>query len=130
MGKTSRVTVFDQWSVRDDKRLAAKPLSLRLPTHVQARLFALEDLYPNKSRNDLLIDLLKVGLEEFEEAAEFTYGFEEIEDEQGNSKTFRMLLGQRFDFQALSNKHYKKLEIEKGNKSPLELFKIHAEEVK
>ena len=115
-----RVTAFNQWTIWDDKRLAPKPLSVRLPIHVQARLFALEEMYPNKSRNDLLIDLLKVGLDAYEEAADQTS--EPIETEEG--KKYYVPLGARIDFQQLSNKHYIALEKEKGNPTPPPLYMI------
>ena len=56
------------WSAPDNKRLISKQISIRLPIHVAAKIYALEALYPNKTRTELINDLLSTALEDVGEA--------------------------------------------------------------
>ena len=51
------------WSAPDNSRLTSKQYSFRLPVHVAAKLAALEDLYPTRSRTQLVGDLLAPEVE-------------------------------------------------------------------
>ena len=50
------------WSAPDNSRLTVKQYSFRLPVHIAAKLSALEDLYPTKSRTQLVGDLLTAAI--------------------------------------------------------------------
>jgi hypothetical protein len=51
------------WSMPDNTRLTAKQYSFRLPVHVAAKLAALCELYPNKTRTQIVGDLLATAIE-------------------------------------------------------------------
>lgn len=57
------INLYDQWRTMNDNRLASKPISIRLPVHVLARINAISELFPSKIRTDILTDLIKTGLE-------------------------------------------------------------------
>ena len=50
------------WSAPDNSRMTTKQYSFRLPVHVAAKLSALEELYPTKSRTQLVGDLLSAAI--------------------------------------------------------------------
>jgi hypothetical protein len=104
------------WSAPDNSRLTtAELLSFRLPVHVTTKLSALCDLYPNKTRTEIVGDLLATALLKIEKALP-TYDGRElcttdaeevIYEEPRQVKTFR----------DNADKYYKELERELGNAS-------------
>ncbi|MDP2242309.1 MAG: hypothetical protein Q8K18_19390 [Burkholderiales bacterium] len=109
------------WAAPDNTRLTSKQLSFRLPVHVAAKLSALCEMFPEKTRTQLVGDLLAAALDDFERSFEsikgqFIYGDhetgEEIYDEIGPVKEYRRL----------ADRYYRDLEIELGNENPKSLF--------
>ncbi len=89
------VNTWDMPSVSNDRI----QVTLRIQFNDYARLHALKATYPSRSVNDILSDIIKVGLDEVIEALP-TYvmterglaecpGFEEVGDEYGPSVNFR-----------------------------------------
>jgi hypothetical protein len=123
--------LFQLWGARDDRRLSPKPVSVRLPVHVQARLFALEEMYPTKSRTDLITDLLKAGLEVFEKSMPpIGYEIETHIDPDEPDRAFKIPSGIAHDYQAKANKQFKRLEAELGNNKAAQLFDTSAKPVR
>jgi len=56
------------WDAPDNSRLTPKQWSIRLPIHVAARICALCDLYPRKSKTEIIGDLLATALDQLAEA--------------------------------------------------------------
>lgn len=56
MSKAAELHSF--WSLPDNSRLTSKQYSFRLPVHVAAKITALCDLYPQKTRPEIVGDLL------------------------------------------------------------------------
>lgn len=54
------------WGALDNSRLTAKQSSLRLPVHVAAKLAALAAMYPQKTKTQLVADLLSAALTDLE----------------------------------------------------------------
>ncbi len=54
------------WSAPDNSRLIPKQISIRLPVHVAAKIYALEEIYSTKSRTQIINDLLSTALEDLE----------------------------------------------------------------
>ncbi|RTL28978.1 MAG: hypothetical protein EKK47_15015 [Burkholderiales bacterium] len=52
------------WSAPDNSRLTAKQYSFRLPVHVAAKLAAMGEMYPNKTRTQIVGDLLSTAIDE------------------------------------------------------------------
>jgi hypothetical protein len=108
------------WSAPDNSRLTAKQYSFRLPVHVAAKIAALCDLYPARTRTEIVGDLLATALEGVEQGLPVREGAVLHEFEDG--EVLHELSGQRIDYQLLANKHYAAIEKELGNESPPELF--------
>lgn len=117
--------LYDQWRAMDDRRLASKPVSVRLSVHVLARINAISDMFPNKTRTDIMTDLLKVGLEAFEGSLPpLQYSDEPISDEDEPGQAFVEPVGANADYRKKANEHYRQLEKELGNKKLANLFDV------
>jgi hypothetical protein len=101
--------------------LTAKQLSFRLPVHVAAKLLALGDMFPHKTRTQLVGDLLATALTDLEQS--FPSEREEREDMHPETKE-RIYedVGPVRQYQELANRYYKSLEAELGNKHAPPLF--------
>lgn len=121
--------LYDQWRAMDDRRLASKPISLRLPVHVLARINAIAGMFPTKTRSEIMIDLLKAGLESFEDSMPPVYYDDEpFEVEPGHIVVSPV--GPTAEYQKTANYHYEQLEAELGNKNITQLFDISCKEWK
>jgi hypothetical protein len=107
------------WSAPDNSRLTAKQYSFRLPVHVAAQLAALGELFPTKTKTDLVGDLLTAALKEVE--ANLPVG-DGDSFEMPDGTTVQEGQGLRRRFWDLANAHYQALERELGNESPKKLF--------
>ena len=52
------------WRTPVNSRLTSRQYSFRLPVHVAAKLAALVDMFPNKTRTEILGDLLSTAITE------------------------------------------------------------------
>lgn len=59
-------SLHDVWAYPDDTRLTPKQYSFRLSIHVAAMVAALCGLYPQKSRTQIITDLLTSALDDLE----------------------------------------------------------------
>jgi hypothetical protein len=109
------------WDAPDNTRLTAKQLSFRLPVHVAAKLSALCELYPNKTRTEIVGDLLTTALLELEHALPSYEGGEYDRDPE-TGESLRELTGPLIQFRNSANKFYQELERELGNDSPRSLW--------
>ena len=50
------------WALPDNSRVTSKQLFFRLPVHVTAKIYALSDLFPNKTKTEIIGDLLTNAL--------------------------------------------------------------------
>ncbi len=143
----NKSNIYQDWksSPYNDSNLAKKTYSYRLPVHIAARLAAISDMFPELSRSEIIIKILKAGLEEFEaslpelehrsptteekqELASLSpseLGIDELEGEENDEwmNRVKMPCGVRFEYTKTANKHYCELEIERGNKDPKPPFK-------
>ena len=109
------------WDAPDNSRLTSKQFSFRLPVHVAAKLAALCELYPRKSRTEIVGDLLSTVLGEVEQGLPFhVQTDEEVEElrEHFGTDYQRDVTGPREDFRRFANKHFQELEKELGNDTP------------
>jgi len=112
--------VLNIWSAPDNTRLTAKQLSVRLPVHVAARVNALCDMYPNKTRTEIIGDLLSMALKEIEAAFPEQRGQQEGVTPDG--EPYYEDLGPYKAYEWNTNKHYEILEKELGNDDPKPLL--------
>ncbi len=102
------------WSAPDNSRLTSKQYSFRLPVHVAAKLSALEEMYPNRTRTEIVGDLLAAALDEVEKSFPIVKGREWGQDPESGERLFEDAgLGARF--RKLVDKAYVQLEKDLGN---------------
>ena len=115
------------WASRDNSKLSAKQLSIRLPTHIAARISALCEIYPSKNRTQIISDLLSTALDNLEDGMSY--------DESDEPKFVHPEVGDIYavygpgtkgHYLNTANKHLTELESELGNDEP-ELFHVVTE---
>lgn len=109
--------LHSHWDAPDNSRITSKQYSFRLPVHVAAKLSALNEMYPQKTRTEIVGDLLSTAIEELVKGMPVykgrSYGYdphigEEIFEEYGPADRFWKL----------AEKYYQELEKEMGNENP------------
>ncbi len=99
------------------KRLARKRYSFRLPIDLASRVEALCEMHPQKTRTQLIGDLLDLGLVEAQRvwsgAATGMAGFH-----PDTRQPVYLLTGPFAEFRGLTYKHHLTLESELGNDDP------------
>lgn len=111
------------WSAPDNSRLTSKQYSFRLPVHVAAKISALEEMYPNRTRTEIVGDLLSSALAEVERSFPSVAG--ESWEGRENPDTGAPLfydVGPGARFRSLANRHFQAIEREMGTKSPPLLY--------
>ncbi len=107
------------WGAFDNKRLCAKQFSIRLPVHVAARISALCDMYPSKTKTDIISDLLATSLDHIEETLP---QYRESQPFEVDGEEVYGNYGPKIEFHNLSNRYYQELEKELGNSNPKNLY--------
>lgn len=108
------------WGAPDNSRLTSKQFSFRLPVHVAARITALCEMYPTKSRTQIVGDLLGAALHEVER------GFPEVRGREigRDPDTHEMIyedVGPYASYRKLANAANAELEREMGNDDPKDI---------
>lgn len=53
------------WGAPDNTRLTPKQISIRLPIHVSAKISAISEMFPRRTKTEIIGDLLAAALEQF-----------------------------------------------------------------
>ena len=107
------------WDSPDNSRLMKRQTSVRLATHIEARIAALCEMYPARTKSQFINDLLAAALDQIGESFEFVPAkdvFEEYTD-QGPC-LFESDVGKRTKFLKLANNFLVQYELEIGNEEP------------
>lgn len=104
----------------NQRQLARKPYSVRLPSVLAARLEALHEMYPRKSRSELIGDLLGLGLAQVERAWP-SANAETVEFHPDSRQPIYLLTGPFAEFRGLAHKHHSAMarELERDEPEPL-----------
>lgn len=103
------------WGAPEAPNLTAKQISIRLPIIVAAKISALCDLYPRKTKTEIIGDLLTTALEQLEE------NFPKIKGQPMDQEGLTYEdLGTRQTYLRLANKYLRQLEKDAGVKEPIE----------
>ena len=108
------------WGAPDNSRLTAKQQSFRLPTHVAAKIDALCDIYPTRTKTEIVGDLLAAALEDLIPNLPSAAGAEVGKDPDHG--VLYEETGLIAEFRLRANKHFKDLEKELGNKEAAEIY--------
>lgn len=109
------------WSAPDNTRLTSKQFSFRLPVHVAAKIAALSEMYPHRTRTEIVGDLLAAAIDEF--LAGLPCNQEEhVKTDPQTGEEIYLNNDPQEKFWKLADKHYKELEREMGNENPPSLF--------
>jgi hypothetical protein len=99
------------WSAPDNTRLTAQQYSVRLPLHVAARIAALCEMYPRRTRTDMISDLLSTALDQVESGFPFVKGRDTGFTEDDGAPVYEDA-GPGARFRSLTEKHMKELEAQ------------------
>ncbi len=99
------------WSSPDNSKLTSKQYSFRLPVHVAAKIQALCDMYPNKTRTEIVGDLLSSALQEVEQGLPSYDSNEPITILPDGEEIFEQW-GPRIKFNSLAEKYISELDAD------------------
>lgn len=109
------------WTAPDNSRLTSKQYSFRLPVHVAAKLATLVEMFPNKSRTEIVGDLLSTAITEAVNGFPYIQG-EYIGQDPSTGEQLYDDMGKAAQFWKIANRYYKELEKEMGNENPPDIF--------
>lgn len=113
------------WDAPDNSKLTPKQISIRLPILVAAKINALCEIYPRKTKTEIISDLLSTSLDQLEEGMESCKGEfidYDIVNSQGDRRPYFEMAGlkARFLYQTLRN--LRELEMEAGITEPMKFM--------
>ena len=97
--------------LRPRQRAQLRRVSLRLPIGLAARLAALCEMHKQKSRTEILTDLLTFALSQVEKAAPPRSGLDQAALQSAQTPVY-LLSGPFFEFHHLVVKHHRRMERE------------------
>ena len=110
------------WSSPDNARHTKNQYSFRLPVHVAAKIEALCEMYPQRTRTEIVGDLLSSALTSVEKAFPSVKG-KPFGSDPANGEMLYEDAGPAMRFRQLSNKRFAALEKELGNEKPNPLYR-------
>ena len=105
------------WDAPDNSKLTPKQLSIRLPIQVAAKISALCDLYPRRTKTEIIGDLLSTALDLLEADLPHANGRQLGNDFEDNEPIYEEI-GIRPRFKSLTEMYLKELEKEVRVKEP------------
>lgn len=111
------------WEAPDNSRLMKRQTSVRLATHIGAKIDSICQLFPAKTKSQVINDLLAAALADFDDSFEFEPGKDRdqgFEEHQGSYRDFEVEpdIGLRPKYLAKANEFLLKYEKEIGNENP------------
>ncbi len=98
------------WNAPDNTKLTPKQMSIRLPLHVAAKVSALCEMFPRKTKTEIIGDLLATALDDVAEGLSSEPYFEEEDEARGAHP--EEWWGDRRRYDDLVKKYLQQLEIE------------------
>ena len=99
------------WDAPDNSKLTPKQLSIRLPIHVSAKISAICDMFPRKTKTEIIGDLLATALDQLRNGFPYVDGQFIGHDLETNQDIFEDI-GPRTRFDSLTEKYLRELEKE------------------
>ena len=92
------------WTGPDNSRLMRNQTSMRLSIHVAAKISALCEMFPQRTKTHIINDLLSTALDELASGLEVTHPWEQSEEGLENLPT------QKSEYDRLVEKYVKEME--------------------
>jgi hypothetical protein len=108
------------WGAPDPPRLTPKQVSIRVPMVVSAKISALLDLYPKKTKTDIIGDLLTSALEKLEDEIPMNKDVNDHVFDPDQGIHYLGFTGMRKDYFNSVEKYLRKIEKEAGIKEPMQ----------
>lgn len=102
------------WDAPDNSRLTSKQFTVRLPIRVAAQIAALNEIYPRKTKTELIGDLLAAALDEVAANLPTTNTGDEPWTVTSDGEEVWRQTGPGVMFPELVKKHLQELEAEEG----------------
>jgi hypothetical protein len=99
--------LINVWNAPDNSRLTPKQMSIRLPLHVAAKLSALCEMFPKKTKTEIIGDLLATALNDVVEGL----SVEPYPEEEGHADP-DLYWGDRKRYEQLVSKYLQEMESE------------------
>ena len=115
------VDLHQLWSSPDNSKLTSKQYSFRLPVHVAAKIQALCDMYPNKTRTEIVGDLLSSALSEVEQGLPSFDTDHHIGTHPDTGEEFFEQAGPKVEFHNLTERYISELDAESKSSSVVSL---------
>jgi hypothetical protein len=100
--------LLERWERAGSAKITAREYRVRLPIHDAARVGALAEMYPLKSEEDIIMELLSVALDAVEAAFPYQQGTKIIAEDELDDPIYEDV-GPTPRFLALSKKHAARL---------------------
>ena len=107
------------WGAPEPPRLTPKQVSIRLPILVSAKIAALLELYPKKTKTDIIGDLLITALEMLEKELPMNIDKNDPDSFQDYDKNYYGYNGIRKNYFQVTEKYLRKMEKEAKIKEPM-----------
>ncbi len=114
--------LISEWAL-PDRTMDRAQITLRIPYPDYARLHALKEVFPGRSVNEMICDILKAGLDEVVESLNsFTYTKEDYDHDlaMGNPDADPLDIGHTFGQRVKFDMAYKKILEEKPDQETKE----------
>jgi predicted DNA-binding protein len=103
--------LLERWERQAAEPVTVREYSIKLPLHTAARLLALTDMYPGRTKAQIITDLLETAVDELEAALPYVQGTRVVaEDELGDA--IYEDVGPTPHFNELTRKHARRLRAE------------------
>ncbi len=108
------------WGAPEPPRLTPKQISIRLPMVVSAKISALLDLYPKKTKTDIIGDLLISALEKLEDEIPMNRDVNDHLYNPDEGIDYYGFTGMRKQYFELTEKYLREMEKEANIKEPMQ----------
>ncbi len=106
------------WYAPDHSKLIPKQWSIRLPIQVAAKINALCDIFHNKTKTEIISDLLTIAIDQLESQLPSTKG-KQLENDAITGKPVYEDIGLKGKYLTAAEFHLRFLEKEAGVKEPM-----------
>jgi hypothetical protein len=112
--------LLDEWESSSHGHEAPISMTVNLPLEAAARILALSELYPERTREQIFIELLHVALDELEEAFPYVKGDKVIAEDEFGDPIYEDV-GLTPCFIELTRKYQEQLKLQQKKKSRIKI---------